>query len=156
MSINISINDNNLFETTMERIDAARTLIDYCNTLLRDILEGYLYKLIGERWNSMVLVKIEGEHVVSKGEMVWKFLEELEIELDAIAGLLKEPRIDAANKENPTDEEQGEEKIAQITSDVSRAILKIANRPDGLDALKHLNAVAWEFATGSKKTIKDD
>ena len=154
MSINVNINDNDLFETTFTRIDAARTLIDYCNTLMRDIMEGYLYKLIGERWNSKVLINIEGEYAVSKAEMVWKFLGELETELDAIAGLLHEPRAAAAAAEQtPTTDE---ERIAEISCDVIKAISQIARRPDWPDALKDLNAVAWKFANGSREATKDD
>ena len=99
MSINISINDNNIFETTMERIDAARVLIEYSHTLMRDILEGYLNNLHWGRYDTKILVEIEGKYAISKAEMVERFLNELDIELDAVVGLLHEPRAAAAAAE---------------------------------------------------------
>ena len=135
-------------ETTMERVDSARELIEFCNTLMRDLIESYLYRLLNPQYNNEVLVNLEGEFMVSKAEMVTRFISEIDVELDAVAGLITPMRRQFDSSEAHRE--------AQITNDIMIAAQKIALRPDGLDALKHLNAVAWEFATGSKEAIKDD
>lgn len=133
-------------ETTMERVDSAREMIEFCNTLMRDLIEGYLYRLLNPQYNNEVLVNIEGEFMVSKAEMISRFVGEIDIELDAIAGLITPIRRQFDSSEAHRE--------AQITNDILMAAQKIALRPDGLDALKRLNAIAWTFAAGSEKKLE--
>ena len=77
-----------IVETSMERVDSARELIEFCNTLMRDLIESYLYRLLNPQYNNEVLVNLEGEFMVSKAEMVSRFISEIDVELDAVAGLI--------------------------------------------------------------------
>jgi len=131
----------------MTHMDAIGLNIEYIDVLLRDLLESFLMPMVHGDHSPAALAKVEAEPMLTKAEMIEQFMGQIGEHYRAMIPYIfsQMPMGDHATM---TDDER----VAEIAGDIAKAILQIAERPDWLEALKHLNAVAWEIATADTTT----
>lgn len=127
----------------MRHMDEIGIYIEYVDVLLRDIVEKYLMALVHKKdCTPAVLVEFEGEAMLTKGEMVERFIGEISDHYHELTSYIftPEPIPDHASMTN-------EQRVREITGDIEKAVEIIAARPDWLDTMKRLNAIVWTPAT---------
>lgn len=136
-----------MFENTktslMPHMDAIGMRLDYIDTLLRDVLESFLIPLVHDKeTNPAHLVYCEAESTLQKAEMMQYFMGELGDHYRAMLPLVfrPDPIPDHSTMTNT-------ERVKEITGDIEKAVELIAQRPDWLETMKHLNFIAWALAT---------
>lgn len=134
----------------MTHMDAIGLNVEYIDVLLRDLLESFLMPMVHGDHSPTALARLEAEPMLTKAEMIEQFMGQIGEHYRAMIPYIfsQMPMGDHATM---TDDER----VAEIAGDIAKAILQIAERPDWLEALKHLNAIAWAFAAGSEKRETD-
>lgn len=143
------INENNE-DKMQQNLDEMSIYIDWAAILMRDLIEGFLQPLAhdcnGRSYSTMTLIWSEAEAMGEKAEMVNRFLSHVADHHRAISALMVAK--DAQDHSTITNTER----LQEITGDIEKAVELIAKRPDWLENMKHLNAVAWEIATADTTT----
>lgn len=135
----------------MTHMDAIGLNIEYIDVLMRDLLESFLMPMVHGDHSPAALARLEAEPMLTKAEMIEQFMGQIGEHYRSMI-----PYIFSHMPMGDHDTMTDDERVAEIADDIGKAILQIAKRPDWLEAMKHLNAIAWAFAAGSKEAIKDD
>ena len=132
----------------MNHMDEMGIYIDWVAVLMRDLIEDYLMPLAhdctGKDYEAIHLIWTEADPMATKGEMVERYLGEIADHYRAMMDIVFSPQPTRNHKDMTRDE-----RIAEIMGDITRSVEQIAERPDWLDCMKHLNMYAAHMAEGT-------